>query len=430
MVRSSADNLYGTSTFIVDSSAAKGSHTTITSAIASASSGDTIFVRPGTFTEDFTVDKSLNFIAYDAINRYATISATITGKITISTAINVGFTGFQFTTNSDNSFNVTGNGATVNISNCYFNTTNANSINATGNSSTNILLENCSGSFASTRTLFITTNALIWIKNSYLKDVAGTLAASTSSAGIVTLINSSIVFPLSVTSTGSIQAEYTVFGPQTNVLNQTWITTAGTGVSYLNNCEFYSGTSTAVSIGSGTTVNLIQGIVNSSNTNAIDGAGTSTIDAVSFVGTSIKNNVTTQNYAQLGAYGTWTPTLIGGSTAGSTTYTTQVGQYHRIGNLVWLQGTISISAATGTGDAKIGGFPFTVKNVSSGNPIGSIMIDASGWTWPVGKTSIAIYGQTNATTALVGTSGTAGGLVNLQMTNAAASFYFTLVYEV
>jgi hypothetical protein len=51
--------------------------------------------------------------------------------------------------------------------------------------------------------------------------------------------------------------------------------------------------------------------------------------------------------------GTYTPTLVGGTTAGTTTYTTQVGFYTRIGNRVTFDLTIIYTAATGTGEARL-----------------------------------------------------------------------------
>jgi len=61
------------------------------------------------------------------------------------------------------------------------------------------------------------------------------------------------------------------------------------------------------------------------------------------------------------AEGTWTPTLVsdGGGDA-SRTYTTQLGQYVRIGNLVTVSGVVEINSVgtIGTGRATIAGLPF------------------------------------------------------------------------
>ena len=53
--------------------------------------------------------------------------------------------------------------------------------------------------------------------------------------------------------------------------------------------------------------------------------------------------------------GTWTPTYVGASTAGSTTYTgaSTYGAYTRIGNTVLFQARVVWTAATGTGTVRI-----------------------------------------------------------------------------
>jgi len=56
--------------------------------------------------------------------------------------------------------------------------------------------------------------------------------------------------------------------------------------------------------------------------------------------------------------GTFTPVIYGASSAGSGTYTTQVGEYTRIGNRVFFLINIAWSAHTGTGSMRLNGFPF------------------------------------------------------------------------
>jgi hypothetical protein len=61
--------------------------------------------------------------------------------------------------------------------------------------------------------------------------------------------------------------------------------------------------------------------------------------------------------------GSWTPVVTGTSTAGSATYTSQQGNYVKIGRYVFLQMfVVFTSAHTGTGGTKVGGFPFTITN--------------------------------------------------------------------
>ena len=57
--------------------------------------------------------------------------------------------------------------------------------------------------------------------------------------------------------------------------------------------------------------------------------------------------------------GTWTPTVSGGTTAGTGTYSTQVGKYVKVGGKVFAEVTLEWSAHTGTGNMFLTGLPFT-----------------------------------------------------------------------
>lgn len=63
--------------------------------------------------------------------------------------------------------------------------------------------------------------------------------------------------------------------------------------------------------------------------------------------------------------GTFTPIISGASTAGTGTYTTQVGRYTKIGRLVTFQLRVAWTAHTGTGGVLVGGLPFTSSSVSN-----------------------------------------------------------------
>jgi hypothetical protein len=58
--------------------------------------------------------------------------------------------------------------------------------------------------------------------------------------------------------------------------------------------------------------------------------------------------------------GTFTPVAIGTGTAGTGTYTAQIGQYTKVGRLVFFRTIANWTAHTGTGDLQVSGLPFTV----------------------------------------------------------------------
>jgi len=78
--------------------------------------------------------------------------------------------------------------------------------------------------------------------------------------------------------------------------------------------------------------------------------------------------------------GTWTPVIVGSSTAGTGTYSVQNGRYTKIGNRVYFGVYCIWSAHTGTGDMTMGGLPFT----SSGSNFTGVSIRYSNLTCSAG----------------------------------------------
>lgn len=365
-----ADNNFGVAKFIVGSTYSQGvTHITLASAVSDATSGDTIYVRPGSYDEDFTIDssaiKDLNFVCLEPNYREITSKPEIIGKISITRASKVGFFGFKFTTDSDNSFLISGNSAGVTCENCYFNASNANSFSITV-SSGNLYLDNCSGTFASTRTLFVATGGLQWIKSCLFYDASGTLTASSNSTSVIRMSDSIFRIPFSTSDTGFIEAVNCQFGTiVTPFDNVTFITTAGSVSSYLYHCQIYSGSQSAISVGSGTTVNCYLSEISSSNTNAITGAGTFNSDAISYVGSSTLNNVTTRGFVTHGEKNTWTPALTFGGGSTGLTYSGRSGSYTRIGNVITFTMSLELSAkGSSTGTAAITGLPYNAASTS------------------------------------------------------------------
>jgi len=103
--------------------------------------------------------------------------------------------------------------------------------------------------------------------------------------------HSEIQVPLTTSSVGSIAAYWSLISSSN--FNAVGVTTAGTGVSTFNNCNIQGGTSSAVSVGAGTTVECNQCIMNSSNTNVVTGAGTFNFSDMVFSGNSSVINPTT-----------------------------------------------------------------------------------------------------------------------------------------
>jgi hypothetical protein len=62
--------------------------------------------------------------------------------------------------------------------------------------------------------------------------------------------------------------------------------------------------------------------------------------------------------------GTFSPTIIGTTTAGTATYTEQNGRYTKIGRLVQFEIYMVYTAGTGTGNLRISNLPFTIGGLT------------------------------------------------------------------
>jgi hypothetical protein len=123
--------------------------------------------------------------------------------------------------------------------------------------------------------------------------------------------------------------------------------------------------------------------------------------------------------------GTFTPTMFGSISAGTTTHVLQVGKYTKIGNVVFVNVIISWSAATGTGTMELGGLPFTVAN---GSPtIGAVFTDGLNWPGNTGPCVLANDGSTNVRLYI---SGDNTEVAIQTVVNEAAGVRFSVYYYV
>lgn len=419
-----------TARYIVSSSGTNGTganYTTITAAIAAAQVvgvNATIFIQPGTYTENFTLPANINLVAY--IGDALTPNVTIVGNITCSDAGSRSISGIRLQTNGAACLTVSGSVATVvNLDNCYINCANATGISFTSSSaSSQINIRSCRGDLGTTGIgLFShSSSGTLGINKCNFFNTGGSTTASTCSAGSINISKSGFTFPITTSGTSQTTFEYTTI--DTNSQNATSLTIGGSGVTQLARfSRFASGSAAAVSIGSSLTMSDCE--INSSNSNPVTGAGTLNYTPFNFTGIGKGINVTTRVPLN---YGTWTPT-IDGSTPGTTTYTVQAGFYTIVGNLVYIEGRISISAATGTGNAIIGGLPFTVKNLTNYLITGHMSLSSNAWTWSGSGTQLKFSPQPNTTTGLISSLGSAVAS-NLQMVNGSAVFVFNSWYQI
>jgi hypothetical protein len=126
--------------------------------------------------------------------------------------------------------------------------------------------------------------------------------------------------------------------------------------------------------------------------------------------------------------GTFTPTIIGTTTAGTGTYSLQTGTYTRTGRVVRFNVAITWSAHTGTGNMDIAGLPFTASATANSQPVS---VTSSNLTVPVTSTPVAMV-LANTTTVRMYVTPTAGtdASISLLALDTAATLWVAGTYIV
>lgn len=275
--------------FIVGDTTNGANYATITAALAAASSGDTIGIQPGTYTENLTLKDGVNIVGLQS-DPY-TPNVTIIGKATATFAGTCTIAGIRLQTNSDYCLSVTGSSATlINLKGCYIAAANNTAIQYTSSSgSSKIQLYDCKSEFSTTGIALFThsgSGQLKFFGGTHENSAVTSTASTLSGSGSLSINNTYYASPITTSSTSGISIN--------NSLIQAVMTIGGTGSNAFYSSAFITGASTAISVGTGATLVLGSSTVSSSNTNAIDGVGTINYSGVTFTGSSVKISTTTQ----------------------------------------------------------------------------------------------------------------------------------------
>jgi hypothetical protein len=283
--------------FIVSAGGATdgANYTTIAAALTAAiaaTGNQTIFIQPGTYTENLTLSPNINLTAFPC-DAY-TPNVTISGKLTMTAAGTVSISNINLQTNSDYVIEVTGSNAiTINLIGCNITASSANAIHNT-NSSAEIQLFQCFGD-CSTNTYFIATGGGIKVFNSVLASGSNTTTNSTFANANLEMQDSFFASPITTSGTGSVS----LYKSQVICTNTTALTHGGTGNSISMQSRFESGTASTISIGASATLPVLHSSVFSTNTNAITGSGTLKYAFIAFYGNSASSGVNTSTVTAL-----------------------------------------------------------------------------------------------------------------------------------
>jgi hypothetical protein len=415
-------NMPGTVKWVVNATANLGTHTTIGAAITAASSGDDIFITPGSYTENLTLKVGVNLIAYTGDDN--TPNVTIIGKATLTAAGSVTISNIRLQTNSDFLLAVTGSAASiVNLDSCYLNCTNNTGISFTSSSASSAInFYSCVTDLTTTGIALHTSTAAgnILLYDCNIMNSGVSTTASTNSTGGVSILFCTCLIVFSCSSTGAFIVAYSGFGSS----NTTQFAITGTASSSVEYCYMNTGNAASITVGSGASVSVNYCRITTSAANAITGAG-SLSQSGDIYSTTSTTSVTTNTYVPLGVSGTWTPNIqFNGSNTGIT-YTTQTGGYSVIGNVVFIWANIVLSSkGANTSPVTISNLPIATKgngsqqSISIGN-VQNIALSA-GYT----QSYLQLAANSAVGTISIAASGTSalasGGISNTQCANNSA----------
>ena len=301
MAQQLSTNTFGCAKWIVSSDATQGTHTTIAAALTSASSGDTIFIRPGTYTENLTLKAGVDISAYPCDagfiqnNASGTANAKIIGKLTANDLNgDVTISGIWLQTNADYAITITGTLLTrVCLNGCTIIAADNTALNnSNSNAASRFVLNYCCGNILTTGIAIFTlsngsTSGNLNMNYCNFSNSGNSTTANTCASGSYAFIRDSVIGPVTTSEGSGIDSSYTSYTGA--------VTANGTAVTRFQQCKFTTGTSavTAISIGSGATALVLDAVIESTNTNAISGSGTLQYAGLAFV-SSGGISVTTQ----------------------------------------------------------------------------------------------------------------------------------------
>ncbi len=227
--------------WIVDPTAGVGTHQTIAAASTAASTGETVFIRPGTYTEDWSAKAGVNYVAYTSDGNAGHV--ILKGKITCNFVGTAYFAGVEFLSNGSSCFDFTGSSAcNVQAKACNISVETTKFFITANNSSAGFIGYDCIGGSAGS-ICQLTAFGTLGFFNS---NVAWTETA-TVAVGLIQVQWGAFLGPISTTSTGSVLAYYCTLQSSAAAT----ITLSGTGTATLYSCTIASNNQAGISIGTG-----------------------------------------------------------------------------------------------------------------------------------------------------------------------------------
>ncbi len=275
--------------FVVDQTTDLGTHTTIAAALAEAVFGETIFVRPGFYTEDLTLKAGVNICAFSI--EFHNSHTTIRGKLSASFVGATALQGLLLQTDGDYFLEVTGANATViNLNRCFLDAFDNDGINLNAvNGAVNI--SRCGGNIVDpTAKMWDVTDGVLDVnRTTFGNSGLSTTASNIDGTKVGRFFACNIAFGLSTSGSVDLTLFHTLIN--NSFLNATCLTVASTGIHGATLSQFASGTATAITVTDNMSLNNCS--IGSSNASVIDGVGALSYGGLVFGGTGSISNITT-----------------------------------------------------------------------------------------------------------------------------------------
>lgn len=289
-------NNYGPARIIVAPSAANGTHTTIASAISDAVSGDTIFIRDGTYTEDITLKAGVNLVAWTGNDQSSQV--TIIGKCSMTTAGTVIISNIRLQTNGDYFLEISGSAASaVFLRQCYLACTDHTGISSTSSDAgSRVEMVRCDGDILTTGISLYehATPGELNIHYTFIFNSGLSTTPSTAAGGDHRIFFSKIKFPITTSASCVFVSEWT--DHDCDEIVATALTSGGANTSRCDSSRFRGTSPVSIS----TLLFMVLCDIVTEAAPAITGAGTLIHTGLSFSGLSSTVDVATQTVRPFG----------------------------------------------------------------------------------------------------------------------------------
>lgn len=293
MAQQLSTNTFTVAKWVVSPTVYLGTHTSVNAAITSASSGDTVYVLQGTYTENITAKAGVSVVAVPG-NQGGNV--TIVGTISSSISGTMNFSGIRFQTNSNYILTTSSaNLGIINFYNCYWNCTNfTGANNANTNASSQVNFYNCIlDQGVAGGSVFTSSTSTVLMSNTIITNSSASSTPISITSGTLRGIQLECYQQIQTSSAGQVNLTNSII--DTSALNIAAINGFATsGSSFASNSRFISGTASAINVTSAHTMTLLNCQISSSNTNTVTGSGTLLYSPITFYGSSSGMNPTTQ----------------------------------------------------------------------------------------------------------------------------------------